>query len=456
MTGWVLWGTRLAPRWGHVDLFDIVVRSASYALAACAAGATITLLLYFSARQWQPEEVLSATLRTSRAAIWFAPALILITALSPAAVAAAAVLVISATRLMYHEWRSTNPPAPSLPTPAVLFASIQFPPEHFWRQAAPALLVSFSVQSGVAALLLKKPLVASLWLVLSLAMATVYVVSGRTRHRPPESLPRSFMGLLLILVLAIGLTVGGMLPTLHGNGGGWGFSFGGGNSDIETKVNKPSSRPVDETGLPKFTPTALADDGFPGVVLWPEIKPYATLIAPMPQRADGLGTVDIRPLSIPFSGEYWMFRWPYARPPSTSFFQRGSPDHMSFKTTDHRSMLMEAHHKLEQAVALNCCSRIDLAMRNADRFPGTIVIELELIDNERPGEPSVSLGKELVASQPDVRNDPIRPVPETLSFRIPASAPISKFNEFKITFHRDRRRMDQSAKVAIDRFILVP
>jgi hypothetical protein len=176
----------------------------------------------------------------------------------------------------------------------------------------------------------------------------------------------------------------------------------------------------------------------------------------MTQRADGLGTVEVRPMIIPFSGEYWMFRWPFAKPPRTSYFQRGSPANLSFKTTDHRSLQMEARHQLDQSIALDCCSRIQLAIRNADRFPNTIAIELVLIDNERSGPPMVSLGRELVSSVPDLRHDPVAPVAETLSFTVPGSASIAAFNEFKIVFQRDRRRADQSAKVSVERFILMP
>src|ERR1035438_7910264 len=96
--------------------------------------------------------------------------------------------------------------------------------------------------------------------------------------------------------------------------------------------------------------------------------PYAR-----PQTPDGGGPpVMPRPLAIPFSGEYWMFRWPYARPPKTSFFQRGSPAVLSFTSTDHRPLQMEARHKLDQSIALSCCSAIRLEIRNADRYPNTI------------------------------------------------------------------------------------
>jgi hypothetical protein len=95
-------------------------------------------------------------------------------------------------------------------------------------------------------------------------------------------------------------------------------------------------------------------------------------------------------MSIPFSGEYWMFRWPFARPPQNSFFQRGTPSLLSFKSTDHRPLQMEARHKLDQPIALSCCRMINLDIRNADRFPNTIALELVLINNDLPGAPWVA------------------------------------------------------------------
>lgn len=449
-TGWILWGARLWSHGSRISFFDVLTRATAYALVAGAFGAAITLVLYVATRQAEPEDLLRVTLRTSRAAIWFAPSIILFTALSPAALAAGIILVVSATRLLYAEWRVAHPAVPEPPSPTGLFAWVQFPPRHFWRDASPALAASFSFQTAVSAVLLRKPFLAGAAFAMSLALGTVFVASrGVSRLRPPETLPRSVLGVLLTLVLAVGLTVGGMLPgMLHGDGSGFGFGDGNGSTATiaSPEPRKEARGPVDRPDLSKFPEAAFADGGFPGVILWPEVKPYATLIAPMPQRADGLGTVNVRPMSIPFSGEYWMFRWPFARPPRTSYFQRGSPSDLSFKTTDHRSLQMEARHKLEQSIALDCCSVIQVAIRNTDRFPDTIALELVLIDNEHPGERSVSLGRELVAATQA----------QTLSYAVPAAAAISSFDEFKIVFQRDKRRADQSAKVSIDRFILVP
>jgi len=162
-----------------------------------------------------------------------------------------------------------------------------------------------------------------------------------------------------------------------------------------------------------------------------------------------------RPLSIPFSGEYWMFRWPYARPPKTSFFQRGTPSALSFSSTDHRPLQMEARHKLDQPVSLTCCAAIRLEIRNADRYPNTISLELVLINNDRHGV-SQMLGHYNVTSRPDLSRDPVVPVNETLEFPIPVSSSLEAFDEFRVIFQRAYRRADKSARVSIERFVLVP
>ena len=84
---------------------------------------------------------------------------------------------------------------------------------------------------------------------------------------------------------------------------------------------------------------------------------------------------------------------------------------------------MEARHKLDQPIALSCCSAIRLEIRNADRYFDTISLELVLISNDHPGAPSLSLGHYNVASRPDLSRDPVVPVAETLQFPDPVRRP---------------------------------
>jgi hypothetical protein len=117
---------------------------------------------------------------------------------------------------------------------------------------------------------------------------------------------------------------------------------------------------------------------------------------------------------------------------------------------------MEARQKLEVPIDVACCGAIQLEIVNADRFPGTLTVELVLLDT-RPVVPMpLSLGMAPVTSRPDLSRDPVIPMLETLNFAVPAESTIAQFTEFKIVFHRTRSRADKSARVSVERFMLLP
>jgi hypothetical protein len=91
---------------------------------------------------------------------------------------------------------------------------------------------------------------------------------------------------------------------------------------------------------------------------------------------------------------------------------------------------------------------------NADRYPNTV--SLELILRELPDKTSQSLGTMPVTSAPNLETDPVSPVGETLEFVVPPEPRVRMFNELTVVYHRDRMRRDKSARVAIERFILIP
>jgi hypothetical protein len=453
VTGWVMWISTRGLQWARVPLPWLLLRVTIYAIAACVAGALITVVIALGAAEWEKEDVIRASLRSSAAAVWFAPAVILLTQLSPAAIIPALVLVINATHMLYTKWRVAPPPPAEPPREAgLVFPPLVLPERRFWKEIAPDLAVSFTLQMGAAGVLLREPAIAGISFTACIAMLTVLALASRAvQPKPPRSMPRSFLALALTVLLAIGLTIGGMIPNfMRGTGEGG----GDGNS---AKESHPGMLGAGPDHLPPASAAGSADSGFPGVILWPEIKPIPTLIAPMPQTADGsFVPAMVRPLSIPFSGEYWLYRWPFARPPATSFFQRGTPSKLAFSSTDRRPIQMEARHKLDQPIALSCCSAIRLEIANADRFRGTISLELILIDNESSRDSWISLGRYPVNSMPDLSRDPVVPVVETLDFPVSELSATHRFDEFKIVFQRARWRTDKSARVAIERFILVP
>jgi len=240
----------------------------------------------------------------------------------------------------------------------------------------------------------------------------------------------------LTFLLALMIGVGG-------GGAGWGFGLGfaTGAGEIAGQGDRPEKRRVPETNLP---------GNYSGVIIWPEIKPVTVLVDPIPLARGGFARQS-RPLTIPFGGEYWMFRWPFRRPPPNSYFRRGTPSALSFSTPDHFPMQMEARQKLEQAISLRCCSRLQMVLLNADPSPRAIWLELILIDRNLPNT-AQSLGKAPVTSVPQRREA----VPETLDFPFPLSPHLDQFDEIKVIFNRATGRMDRSARVSIERFVLIP
>ena len=105
---------------------------------------------------------------------------------------------------------------------------------------------------------------------------------------------------------------------------------------------------------------------------------------------------------------------------------------------------MDAIQKLDEPIDLSCCRAIRVEIWNADRYPGTVL--LQLFANDR------LLGAAPVNSSPDLSRDPLVAVPETLEF--PAAPVVC--TELKVIFRRSLTRADKSARIALERFVLAP
>lgn len=205
-------------------------------------------------------------------------------------------------------------------------------------------------------------------------------------------------------------------------------------------------------------PVASLDAGgdYSGVILLPEPQPVVTLVPPLPAMNNSLFNKQRRaPLSIPFYGVYWFFRPPYRQPPRNSVTARGTPATKSFRSLGRIPLSMEAHQNLGKLIDLSCCSSIQVAIRNADPYPRTIAIELVLVNTSLPGKPFFSLGSQMVESSPLLRSEGAQAASEVLTFQVPPRH-IQQFDEITIRFQPSRAREDRSARVAIERFILVP
>ena len=204
---------------------------------------------------------------------------------------------------------------------------------------------------------------------------------------------------------------------------------------------------------------AEAADAHPGIILRPQKQTYTKLITPAPIsfKPRPFSTDRADPLIIPFDGVYWIFKAPDVRLPANSREARGSPEMFSIRSNDRQPLTMEAHQNLGTRVSMDCCSRIQIAIENADRYPQSVSLELVLIDTTAPSKPYLSLGRAAVNStRPWTLYGNRLTTSETLNFGIPPHSPMRRFDEVMIIFRLNAERADAEAKIGIDHFMFVP
>ena len=463
-TGLILWVSVIGRKLLYQPLPQLIGNALFYAALAWVWSAVITFLLFLILPKTDARRVIWSTMRTASVAIWFAPACILLSQLSPATLVAALVLVVMATRLFYSEWLAGNPPAPETPTvPGGMFGENLPPAKWLTRELMTGIAAALAFQTAWIFVSEHQPLIAGGWFALTAAIVTLFaLVSGAVSDGPSPSLPRSVLGVAATILLGASLTVGGLRMARGGDGSGDAGSgppgagppmgavasarevlkelFGDDDKGKDGKGNGDGpGKPV-----PQFT--GIAPDGtFPGVILWPEARPVTRLVAPLP-RGSGMGLAAAQSFSIPFDGRYLLYQWPMMRPPATSILQRGNPAEYAYRTTNRGRLNMDAIQKFDDPVDFACCSRLRVELWNADRYPDTVALEVELDET--------SLGAMPVKSKPDLAKDPVVAVLETIDFPIPAG--IAPVTELKVVFQRARVRADKSARMSIERFVLLP
>jgi hypothetical protein len=300
-----------------------------------------------------------------------------------------------------------------------------------------ALVASVCMQTAVIAGYCNDQAAAAvLWIIAGIVIVhSVKAAGGGVRRRTKRKMRDALATIMLVSGLLRFLIL--QLP------------FGGGDRFDVPLPKKASASAQGREG------TSIDNSGdHTGIILLPEREQHTTLVPPLPSMPSALfDTRHRNPITIPFYGAYWFFKLPDSRPPPSSYVTRGTPAEMTFFAPDSRPLIMEAHQNLGKLISLSCCREILIEIENADRFPGTVAVELELTNTREGQQGSVSLGSAPVTSAP---GDPGGPMKETLTFAVPSHPPIQQFDELTIRFPRRRTRISRSAKVAIQRFVLVP
>ena len=94
-TGWMIWLQSIIPRLRLQSWSTLAGEAFEYAILAGLASAGITLILYLAAARSCDLEIVRQAARTSGTAVWFAPATILLSIHSPAALTAPGFSVVT-------------------------------------------------------------------------------------------------------------------------------------------------------------------------------------------------------------------------------------------------------------------------------------------------------------------------------------------------------------------------
>ena len=301
------------------------------------------------------------------------------------------------------------------------------PPKSDWKKFAVALFAAVLLQIGAAAALGEESLISAL--TLGLAAAPILWRIRQERNLRGPFTPRSTIAIALILAI---LASTHYLPMSSG-------------SAIEGAYAK---NPSDGQKSKGATPGFSVGGKYRGVILSPEEEQHTILVPPLPMMGRDPFLLHKDPIGIPFYGVYWFFQYPDKAPDDDAYRTRGSPDKIAFHSADINPLKMEAHQNLGRLIDLSAVSRIDISIRNADIFIGSLAMELILVNTARAIHPSQSLGQVPITSKPASL--------ETLSFKVPPTSRIEQFDELTIRFAKANYRATRSPRIAIDRFYLIP
>ena len=199
----------------------------------------------------------------------------------------------------------------------------------------------------------------------------------------------------------------------------------------------------------------VRSDGYIGVILTPK-QAMTNRMSPLPQISFAAHSPSLmRPLTIPFTGSYWFFQSPFARPPGDSVNAEGDPASVGVRSSNYRPLLMEAVQNLYQPLETARVGEVELAILDIDSLPGTVSVELVLADTSAWGHPAQSLGVQRIGASTLMGNVG-KSHSENLNFLVPKHSRCREFNQMRLIFTLDSSRSRQAAAVAVQSFMLQP
>jgi hypothetical protein len=456
VAGWALW----APAGlGELRLALVYV----LAVWIVAGGVTLGTYLAFSVAPFS--ELLVEAWLASANAMWLVPGALLLASRWPVAVAVGLAVVVNSTRLLV----SSRPPkgegivrkrrAAGNPEPPRLFRYQPAQAVFFSKETVPPMLGALVLYTGVYALAGEYPLLAAgsfatvtaIWVGMSVARGAL---DARVAARVPYLAP----GILLTLLWTVTLTAVllhteivlegpvakaplidiGEAPETPGMTGRVLQRLmhvppaPEAPSQVEAQATKSVTRMVD----PGPAIGAKDQNGVPGVVLRP--RPKRTQRPPLIVPGARLQVASGRPLVIPFTGEYQLYRTSSGELPAGSIVDPGSPLERVYGTTNGGAMDTVAVQMFEPPLDLSNCGKVMVALISAETMP--LLASMQLV-----AESSVEdAGTELMGMKRE----------ETLEFQVPHTGKRLLIHAIRITFQRPAIDRNKNVRVLLQRFTL--
>ena len=426
-------------------------------------GGTFGLVLWtYMATSLDPfHDLAIAAARSARHALWFVPAMMLVVLpATPVSVAAGMLLMANAARLVV----SNAPPQKralsrrAWRTQHRLFGESLVRVGGLGKDTSPAIMGAFALQLGSFAILGGYAQWAAMLVAVGVAAWTwSWMVRGAHQPRRRKHIVHATLSVITAILLAISLgavrAYEGEPAASNGDSDPTG-PFTATRQEVQSLVNpvKPKTGGAAAAGQNK-KPSAVrlapppptetdvfGRGGIPGLILQPGKKKAQALTIPPAYRLR-ITLSPSKPVSIPFTGEYHLFRESSSNLPEGAELRGGSPMDAIYVTTNGSPMETDAYQEFNPPVDFAPCAKIKMTLTSGETFPASATILL--IGAEKAGE----LGPEIFGMNAEPE--------ETLEFEVPR-IPDLKVKAIRVIFRHNPMEASHSTQVAIQRFTFVP
>ena len=308
-------------------------------------------------------------------------------------------------------------------------------------------VITICLYAGAYALIAHSNLTASALLALCACLFAWKKTFVPSHHLRTNAHRRARRRLALVVIPAVLVTIWALLD---------GVAHRNHSAQIEAALAAGESSSAGPDSSQKSQHSKNGVGGYESIILWP-IPEKKQIIPPLPTPTSLFALGTSRPVVIRFDGPYWYVQPPDQRPGPTAHQAHGTPLAVNIKAENFIPLTMEAHQSLGRSIRFSRCREIQVEVESRDNEPGEVSMSVLLSDSSAPGSPRLTLGEQTLISN-DLGHPSFRAAPifKTVSFSVPAHAPIRKFDEIAVELIPDVEHAFVAPKIAIQQFQLLP